>query len=131
MDTPVEKSFAAQWLAYTPLSTLRVQPRGCPRMTRGQCGSLLLHRKGLAPSTPCRSPGASHTFPETGKFIGIVTVKNTHGQTYVSQFPFSVGQSLGKSMGIYAAMVVVLVAAVYLLWHLGRKQKPVLPNKPA
>jgi hypothetical protein len=26
---------------------------------------------------------------------------------------------------------VVLVAAVYLLWHLGRKQKPVLPNKPA
>src|ERR1700730_13225093 len=72
-----------------------------------------------------------HTFPENGKFIGIVTVKNEHGQTYVSQFPFSVGQSLGKSMGIYAAMVVVLVAAVYLLWHLGRKQKPVLPNKPA
>src|SRR5882762_10091829 len=28
-------------------------------MTRGRCGSLLLHRKGLAPSTPCRSPGAS------------------------------------------------------------------------
>jgi hypothetical protein len=31
-------------------------------MTRGRCGSLLLHRKGLAPSTPCRSPGASHKF---------------------------------------------------------------------
>src|SRR5438034_10270201 len=27
-------------------------------MTRGRCGSLRLHRKGLAPSTPCRSPGA-------------------------------------------------------------------------
>src|SRR5690349_13080291 len=27
-------------------------------MTRGQCGSLLLHCNGLAPSTPCRSPGA-------------------------------------------------------------------------
>jgi putative ABC transport system substrate-binding protein len=27
-------------------------------MTRGRCGSLHLHRKGLAPSTPCRSPGA-------------------------------------------------------------------------
>jgi hypothetical protein len=27
-------------------------------MTRGRCGSLLLHRDGLAPSTPCRSPGA-------------------------------------------------------------------------
>src|SRR5262245_1277300 len=43
-----------------PLSTLRRDPRGPLRMTRGRCGSLLLHRKGLAPSTPCRSPGASH-----------------------------------------------------------------------
>ncbi len=30
------------------------------RMTRGRCGSLILHRKRLALSTPCRSPGASH-----------------------------------------------------------------------
>ena len=43
-----------------PLSTLRRDPRGPPRMTWGRCGSLLLHRKGLSPSTPCRSPGASH-----------------------------------------------------------------------
>src|SRR6478672_3702244 len=41
-----------------PLSTLRRCPRGHLRMTRGRCGSLLLHRDGLAPSTPCRSPGA-------------------------------------------------------------------------
>ena len=41
-----------------PLSTLRRGPRGHLRMTQGRCGSLLLHRKGLAPSTPCRSPGA-------------------------------------------------------------------------
>ncbi|MGH6813483.1 MAG: hypothetical protein ACREDM_14480 [Methylocella sp.] len=73
----------------------------------------------------------AHTFPEKGKFIGIVTVKNGHGQTYVSQFPFSVGEPFIKSIGIYASMVVALAAAVYLLWHLGRKQKPVLPNKPA
>jgi hypothetical protein len=73
-----------------------------------------------------------HTFPETGKFIGIVTVKNAHGQTYVSQFPFSVGQGFGsKSIGIYVSMVAVLLAAVFMLWHLGRKQKPALPNKPA
>ena len=26
-----------------------------PRMTRGQCGSLLLHCNGLSPSTSCRS----------------------------------------------------------------------------
>ena len=42
----------------TPLSTLRIDPRGPLRMTRGRCGSLNLHRKGLALSTSCRSPGA-------------------------------------------------------------------------
>jgi hypothetical protein len=71
-----------------------------------------------------------HTFPETGKFIGIVTVKNAHGQTYVSQFPFSVGQVLGKSVGIYISLVVVLIAAVYLIWRLGGKQK-LVPKTPA
>ena len=70
-----------------------------------------------------------HTFPETGKFIGIVTVKNEHGQTYVSQFPFSVGKGFGKSIGIYASMVAALVAAVYLIWHLGGKQKLCCPEK--
>src|SRR5215475_15970788 len=39
---------------YAPLSTLRRHPRGYLRMTRGRCGSLLLHRNGLAPSTSCR-----------------------------------------------------------------------------
>src|ERR1700747_1365185 len=43
-----------------PLSTLRLDPRGQLRMTRGRCGSLLLHRERLSLSTPCRSPGASH-----------------------------------------------------------------------
>src|SRR5476651_766630 len=47
-----------------PLSTLRQYPRGYLRMTRGRCGSLLLHRDGLAPSTPCRSPGALRFTPE-------------------------------------------------------------------
>src|ERR1700726_667275 len=40
-------------------------------MTRGRCGSLHLHRKGLAPSTPCRSPGALANDPNrtsTGRF---------------------------------------------------------------
>src|SRR6266480_2959301 len=49
-----------------PLSTLRRCPRGHLRMTRGRCGSLLLHRDGLAPSTPCRSPGALRFTPESG-----------------------------------------------------------------
>jgi len=51
-------TFAAQWLAYTLPSTLRRHPRGCRRTAWGQCGSLLLHCNGVAPSTPCRSPGA-------------------------------------------------------------------------
>src|SRR6516225_8319704 len=41
-----------------PLPTLRRRPRGRQRTARGRCRSLLLHRSGLAPPTPCRSPGA-------------------------------------------------------------------------
>jgi hypothetical protein len=40
----------------TPLSTLRHGPHGSPRMTQGRCGSLSLHRRGLAPRTSCRHP---------------------------------------------------------------------------
>ena len=52
---------------HAPLSTLHGRPRGRPRMTRGQCGSLLLHCDGLAPSTPCRSPGAPRLDPKGAK----------------------------------------------------------------
>src|ERR1700680_871208 len=47
----------------TPLSTLHVRPHDRTRMTRGRCGSLLLHRNGLAPSALCRSPGAPDSGP--------------------------------------------------------------------
>src|ERR1700757_3678606 len=43
---------------HAPLPTLRRRPRGRLRTARGRCGLLLLHRSGLAPPTPCRSPGA-------------------------------------------------------------------------
>src|ERR1700747_167526 len=43
---------------YAPLPTLRRRPRGRLRTDRGRCGSLLLHRSGLSPHTPCQSPGA-------------------------------------------------------------------------
>jgi hypothetical protein len=59
-----EKYFVAQWLACTlPCQRFRRTPHGMLRMTRGQCGSLHLHRNGLAPSTPYRSPGALHRIP--------------------------------------------------------------------
>src|SRR5208283_4320274 len=52
-------SFAAQWLAYThPCRRLPARPRGRRRTARGRCGSLFLHRSGLAPPTPRRPPGA-------------------------------------------------------------------------
>src|SRR5258706_12522789 len=54
-----------------PLSTLRQYPHGYLRMTRGRCGSLLLHRDGLAPSTPCRSPGALRFTPKSGAIADI------------------------------------------------------------
>src|SRR5690348_4970958 len=43
---------------YAPLPTLRSRPRGGLRTDRGRRGLLLLHRSGLSPHTPCRSPGA-------------------------------------------------------------------------
>jgi hypothetical protein len=43
---------------HAPLPTLRRHPRGGLRTARGRYGLLALYRNGLAPSTPCRSPGA-------------------------------------------------------------------------
>src|SRR6516165_8935258 len=43
---------------YAPLPTLRSHPRGGLHPDRGRRGLLLLHRSGLSPHTPCRSPGA-------------------------------------------------------------------------
>ena len=73
-----------------------------------------------------------HTFPEKGKFIGIVTVENQHGQKYVSQFPFAVGVPLGKSLALYGLLIAGLLGVVYGLWNYGRKPRsPASPKKPA
>ena len=51
-----------------PLPTLRRRPRGRRRTARGRCGSPLLHRIGLSPTTPCQSPGAHPVkYPDSGK----------------------------------------------------------------
>jgi hypothetical protein len=108
---------------------------GLPYLTDAELGSpQVLDPVTITHLPPKKYPTGTltfeHTFPENGKFIGIVTVKNEHGQTYVSQFPFSVGVGFGNSIGIYTSMVAVLVAAVYLIWRLGAKQKLVPPKKP-
>jgi len=64
-----------------------------------------------------------HNFPETGKFIGIVTVTNDHGQTYVSQFPFTVGTPVGKTFAIWGIVGAVLAAAGFGLWRFYSKQQ--------
>jgi hypothetical protein len=53
-------SIAAQWLACTyPYRRFAdTLASDCARLG-GRCGSLNLHRSGLAPPIPCRSPGAS------------------------------------------------------------------------
>ena len=64
VGTRDEGTFAAQWLAYAlPCQRFANTLAGICASTRGRCGSLLLHRDGLAPSTPCRSPGALRSSP--------------------------------------------------------------------
>ena len=43
---------------HAPLPTLRPAPRGTRRTARGRRDSLDLHRRGLSPPAPCRSPDA-------------------------------------------------------------------------
>lgn len=52
---------------HAPLSTLRLGPHDPLRMTRGQLDSLCLGCRGLAPLTPCRSPGALLNCTQTAR----------------------------------------------------------------
>ncbi|UJP04964.1 MAG: hypothetical protein LZF61_08925 [Nitrosomonas sp.] len=65
---------------------------------------------------PSASIAIDHTFPEKGKFVGLVTV--TGGpQEYVSRFPFSVGEGrpTPKAMIIVPVLLVVAGAAAFLM----------------
>src|SRR5712671_3651908 len=95
-----------------PLSTLRRCSRGQLRMTRGRCGSLLLHRDGLAPSTPYRSPGALRPDPLAGigeieHSVQLLTV--VHG--CVRRIPFA-DQLVHL---VHAEVVLVAVEALVVL----------------
>ena len=52
-----------------PLPTLHRWPRGQRRTARGRCGSLLLHRVELPPTTPRQSPGAQKFELLTPRFV--------------------------------------------------------------
>ena len=79
-----------------PLSTLRRDPRGYLRMTRGRCGSLHLHRGGLSPPTSCRrnrrySPSGTLAPDVNGGTYGAKRVVT--GRVVLSVEPFRGGSS--------------------------------------
>ncbi|MDP1557487.1 MAG: hypothetical protein Q8K59_03855, partial [Nitrosomonas sp.] len=59
---------------------------------------------------PTASITLDHTFPEKGKFVGLVTVTGG-AETYVSRFPFSVGEGRKNSFMTTVLPGIVIVAA--------------------
>jgi len=67
-----------------------------------------------------------HTFPESGKFVGLVTV-GPPGQQYLSRFPFSVGRPYARYITVALVAAVVAAAAAlyyYLVFARRRKREP-------
>ena len=63
---------------------------------------------------PNGSINFEYNFPQPGKFVGLVTV--TDKETYVSRFPFSVGEPQGTSPYLIVAIAALIVgAAVFFL----------------
>ncbi len=58
---------------------------------------------------PSASIAVEHTFPEKGKFVGLVTVTGG-AQDYVSRFPFSVGEGRPTPKAAIIAPIVLVIA---------------------
>ena len=69
---------------------------------------------------PTASITIDHTFPEKGKFVGLVTVSGGP-QEYVSRFPFSVGEGRPTPKIAIIAPIVLVVAGV--AFFMMRKRK--------
>lgn len=71
---------------------------------------------------PNASITVDHTFPEKGKFVGLVTITGG-AQDYVSRFPFSVGEGrpTPKAM-IYGPIAAVLAIGAFILMRVRRKK---------
>jgi len=74
---------------------------------------------------PSASIAVEHTFPEKGKFVGLVTVTGG-AQDYVSRFPFSVGEGRPTPKVVIIAPVVLVLAVAAFLYL--RKRKPANQN---
>jgi LPXTG-motif cell wall-anchored protein len=62
-----------------------------------------------------------HSFPEPGKFVGLVTIRGGTDE-YVSRFPFAVGAG-GKSNLPYIIGAIVLAAAGAFFFMRSKKNK--------
>lgn len=61
-----------------------------------------------------------HTFTTPGQYHAMVTVKNDHGQVYVSDFPFRVGPTGHATVLLWGGLAAALVAAAFLAaWRYG------------
>lgn len=74
----------------------------------------------MPPSTyPNGTLKFEHTFKDTGQYIGIVTVRNDHGQEYVSQFPFMVGPDWRKLVPFYGLSALAVGLGIFVVWKFG------------
>lgn len=72
---------------------------------------------------PSASITVEHTFPEKGKFVGLVTVTGG-AQDYISRFPFSVGEGRPTpKSAIIAPIVLVLAAGAFFFMRSRRKNE--------
>ncbi len=78
---------------------------------------------------PSGTVNFQHFFAKAGKYIGIVTVRNSHGQYYVSQFPFSVGEGYLKILPYYIALVAMVVGGLLAYWKYGLQNDAVPPKR--
>ncbi len=69
---------------------------GLPFLTDAELRSPQVLDPVLPKTYPTGTLTFQHTFPENGKFIGIVTVKNAHGQTYCRSSRFQWAKRLPK-----------------------------------
>lgn len=64
-----------------------------------------------------------HDFKKTGQYIGIVTVRNEHGQEYVSQFPFIVGPDWSKLVPFYGLTGLAVAIGCFVVWKFGWQRR--------
>ncbi len=60
--------------------------------------------------------GLEHVFAEPGNFVGVVTATGTHGELWVSRFPFSVGRVYSAKTPYYLLAAAAALALLLLLW---------------